>query len=370
MLGLCSPSAHTTASARLLLPLPLGPMMTPTPGSKTSSVCLGNDLKPLRRSALRYTLSRPRRARRRSLERRRPAAASLGRLAGRGRAASPRSRARRAVRRARACSSCSASAAASCSARFLLVPKPCPSTSPSTHGLDLELAVVRRAAVAQDPVDDRLGRARQVLLQLGLVVDVAALGEADVLVEDLDDRRTHRLVAEGHVDRADERLGEVGEHVLVGLQLRQRRRPRRRGPACSRSILPRPSLRRHPGAGGAADDVGAQPRQVALGEVGEAPVQLGRDAQAEHAVAEELQALVRVDALGDPRRVREDLPQGRRVQLVRQCQQSVGHSSPHTATRGRLPRQEASPRRSHASTGPWPRRRPSSSRSRRRRRRS
>jgi hypothetical protein len=27
--GLCSPSAHTTASARLLLPLPLGPMMTP-----------------------------------------------------------------------------------------------------------------------------------------------------------------------------------------------------------------------------------------------------------------------------------------------------------------------------------------------------
>ena len=44
-----------TASARLLLPLPLGPMITPTPGSKRSSVCLGNDLKPLRRNSLRYT---------------------------------------------------------------------------------------------------------------------------------------------------------------------------------------------------------------------------------------------------------------------------------------------------------------------------
>ena len=55
MLGLCSPSAQMTASAKLLLPLPLGPMMTPTPGSKSSSVCRGNDLKPLSRSALRYT---------------------------------------------------------------------------------------------------------------------------------------------------------------------------------------------------------------------------------------------------------------------------------------------------------------------------
>ena len=55
VVGLCSPSAQITASARLLLPLPLGPMITPTPGSKRSSVCLGNDLKPLRRSALRYT---------------------------------------------------------------------------------------------------------------------------------------------------------------------------------------------------------------------------------------------------------------------------------------------------------------------------
>src|SRR5512133_3328116 len=55
VVGLCSPSAQMTASARLLLPLPLGPMITPTPGSKRSSVCLGKDLKPFRRSDLRYT---------------------------------------------------------------------------------------------------------------------------------------------------------------------------------------------------------------------------------------------------------------------------------------------------------------------------
>ena len=133
----------------------------------------------------------------------------------------PRRRARRCVRRARDCSSCSASAAASCSARFLLLPKPWPSASPSTTGLDLELAVVRRAAEAQHLVVHRAGAARQVLLQLGLVVDVAALGELDVLVEHLDDGRPHGLVAEGDVHGADEGLGEVGEHVLVVLELRE-----------------------------------------------------------------------------------------------------------------------------------------------------
>ena len=173
---------------RLLLPLPLGPMTTPTPGSKTSSVCRGNDLKPRRRSRLRYTLSPPRRparvaglgvARRQRPMRhragvgdlvRRPAASAgvrrrrIGvgvgdltgchasppgchaRLAG---ASTPRLPQRRRpvsligsppaaqaraprLRRARAPAPRSASSAASCSARFLLVPTPWPRTSPST----------------------------------------------------------------------------------------------------------------------------------------------------------------------------------------------------------------------------------------------
>ena len=56
LVGLCSPSTHMTASAILLLPLPFGPITTATPGSKTSSVCRENDLKPFMRSERRYTL--------------------------------------------------------------------------------------------------------------------------------------------------------------------------------------------------------------------------------------------------------------------------------------------------------------------------
>ncbi len=107
-------------------------------------------------------------------------------------------------------------------------------------GLDLELAVVRRPAEAQDSVDDRLGRARQMLLQLGLVVDVAALSVHDVLFEDLDDRGPHGLEAEGHVDRPDQRLGEVGEDVLVGLELREVAGVGAR-PGVGLQHLPRPS---------------------------------------------------------------------------------------------------------------------------------
>ena len=184
-------------------------------------------------------------------------------------------------------------------------------------GLDLELAVVRRTAVAEHLVVHRLRAAREVLLQLGLVVDVAALGVADVLLEDFDHRRAHRLVAEGDVHSPDERLGEVGEDVLVALQLQ-----RVAGLlAEARLLAEQLAEAQHggdPGARGAAHDVGTQPRQVPLREVGEAPVQLSGDAQAQHAVAEKLETLVRVAALGGPRRVGEDLPHGSAVQLFRQ----------------------------------------------------
>ena len=123
VVGLCSPSAQTTASARLLLPLPLGPMITATPGSKTSSVCLGNDLKPRTRRRLRCTLSRPPPRRRRGRRAPRPPARQVRRpprhrrRRRRCRASAPspdgsspsaglrrvRRRARRDLRRARAC---------------------------------------------------------------------------------------------------------------------------------------------------------------------------------------------------------------------------------------------------------------------------
>ena len=74
---------------------------------------------------------------------------------------------------------------------------------------------------------------------------------------------------------------------------------------------------------------------MSLGEVGEAAVKLGGHAQAEHAVAEELETLVRVYAVGSPRRVREHLAQGRLVQLLCERQKSEGQGESMT-TRGRL----------------------------------
>src|SRR3954451_863498 len=51
--GLCSPSAHSTASVMLDFPDPFGPTITLTPGENTSEVRSGKDLKPLMAIALR-----------------------------------------------------------------------------------------------------------------------------------------------------------------------------------------------------------------------------------------------------------------------------------------------------------------------------
>ena len=205
---------------------------------------------------------------------------------------------------------------------LLARPEPAPQGVAVDDRLDLELPVVRGPAEAEHLVGDRLPAAREKLLQLRLVVDVAALREDDVLLEHLDDRRPHGLVAEGEVDGADERLREVGEHVLVGLQLG--------GVAALPALagilaqqLAEAELGGHARAGGAADDVGPQPRQVPLGELREAPVQLGGDAETQHAVAEELEPLVRVHPVRRPRGVREHLAQGRLVQLLGEREESL-----------------------------------------------
>ena len=119
-----------------------------------------------------------------------------------------------------------------------------------------------------------------------------------MLGERLDHRRTHHVEPVGEVDGADQRLGHVGHDVLVGDELVElallvtgAEAPHEVGS---------PSLVGDHGAGGAADDVGAQTRQTAFGVVGEATIELGRHGEAEHAVAEELEALVGAAALGHP----------------------------------------------------------------------
>ena len=59
-------------------------------------------------------------------------------------------------------------------------------------------------------------------------------------------------------------------------------------------------------------------RQLSLGEVGVAIVELARHGELEDAIAEELEPLVRGRAVRRPRRVREDLLQALGRQLVDQ----------------------------------------------------
>ena len=103
--GLCSPSAQSTASVMFDLPEPFGPTITLTPGENVSRVRSGKDLKPFRLMAFRYI--------------------SLARVAG----SEPKRRVwlgRQPRRRSRA------TLAAACSASFLLLPEPTPSSSPPT----------------------------------------------------------------------------------------------------------------------------------------------------------------------------------------------------------------------------------------------
>ena len=68
-----------------------------------------------------------------------------------------------------------------------------------------------------------------------------------------------------------------------------------------------PELFRHGSAALARDDVRSNLRQAPLGRLAEAVEHGARDRELEDAVAQELEPLVRVGAILDPRGMREDL---------------------------------------------------------------
>ena len=181
---------------------------------------------------------------------------------------------------------------------LLAGPHPAPYRKTVDHRLEHELARVRRADRLDQPVGDRAARLGELFLQLGLEVDVAAFGKRDVFGERFDDGGTHHVETVGEVDGPDEGLGHVGEDVLVADEL------------VELGLLVAGAEAAHEGrqsqsggdlgAGGAADDVGAQPREAAFGVLGKAAIQLGRHGEAEHAVAEKLETLVRVATLRHP----------------------------------------------------------------------
>ena len=147
---------------------------------------LGERLEALEAERLEVHLSRPRWPRRGS-----PARAGLRRAAGLGVRGFVRAGLRVRLRPARAAAPEARPAGGPPGPRLQLVQRlgrglllgallagaePAPQRLAVDDGLDLELAVVRRPAEAEHLVGHRLAAAREVLLQLGLVVDVAALG--------------------------------------------------------------------------------------------------------------------------------------------------------------------------------------------------
>ena len=117
---------------------------------------------------------------------------------------------------------------------------------PALHVLDQrgagEAALVRRSLRLENRVRDRLAESRELLLELGLEVDVARHRVFEALGEGLHDRPADRLEPVLEVERAQHGLDERREHVAVARQAaRAPRSPAPRDPSDSR--LPSSSRR-------------------------------------------------------------------------------------------------------------------------------
>jgi hypothetical protein len=164
---------------------------------------------------------------------------------------------------------------------------------------------VRRSVDLEHGIGDGATEPGQCLLQLRLVVDVRRQRVLDARPERADDGLLDRLEAVLEEERRERRLEQRREHVpipreplelLVG----------HRGAACHQALA-EAEVARHDGAASARDDVRAHLRQPALGEVGVVVVERAGDRELEHAVAEELEPLVRRGAVRRPGRVGEDV---------------------------------------------------------------
>src|SRR5207302_10144005 len=167
-----------------------------------------------------------------------------------------------------------------------------------------EAPVVRRALDLDDAVADLPAAPRERFLELRLVVDVAGRRVLDPILEGLHDRLLDVVEPVLEEKRRKRRLEERREDVAV---LREPLELVGRNPARALDEPPpEPELGSDDGAARPRDDVGADLGKAALGEVREAVVEGLRDRELEHAVAEELEALVRRRAVGRPRGMRED----------------------------------------------------------------
>ena len=190
------------------------------------------------------------------------------------------------------------------------------------HGRARERAVVRRSLDLEHRVRDRLPAASERLLELGLVVDV---------------RRARVLDPRG--ERGDDRVLDLLEPVLEEERCRARPRgaPRARcgsargasssscGTDTARSAIRSPSPSSRATTAQLARETTCDRIFASWPSVksGIPVVELPRDRELEHAVAEELQPLVRGRAVRRPRRVREDMLQPVGRELVDQSLEAL-----------------------------------------------
>src|SRR4051812_20721490 len=259
--GDCSPSAHSTASVMFDLPEPFGPMTTAMPGPNSSRVRFGNDLKPLSVSERRCMWS--------VVVHRRQCSKSCGLLRG-------------------------------------LLAFPC--TTPDFLPLDLshrlEAAVVRGPLLGDDYILDNVAAARQLLLQQRFEVVGRLERLLDLARKRLHDHRCRAVVAVFQVHRPDQRLADRCQHAVGVDELLRRATALARMRA---QPLGKTQVARHLGAGPARYGLRAQLGQPAGAGVREAREQIGRHRQAEHAVPQERQPVIRLLPVLDPGGMHERL---------------------------------------------------------------
>ncbi len=185
-------------------------------------------------------------------------------------------------------------------------PSPVPTCSPSTSRGTREGPVVRWPDGRERDVLDALTPLCELLLQRGLLVDRLGEGLLDPRLERLHHRARELLEATLEVERRQHRLHERREDVRRTAEIV-------RDLAALLQAAVEAQTGRDDRARTPRDDVGANLRQLTLGEVGVAVVERARDHEAEDAVAEKLEPLVRLDPILGLGRMAEDLlePSGR-----------------------------------------------------------
>ena len=166
------------------------------------------------------------------------------------------------------------------------------------HGRTGEAPVVRGPLDGKDGVGDAEAPARELLLELRLRVDVARQRVLDPVVEGGENGGADPLEAVLEVERPERRLEQGRDDVAVAgepLELVGGDLGTGRGKALAES-----DPTGDDGAALPGHHVGAGFCELPLGKPRKALVQLLGDREAEHAVAEKLEPLVRVDAASPP----------------------------------------------------------------------